>query len=76
MLRPVMGGYGLGFGVDPPGTFGHGGSNAGFKAQLLATVEGGRAVVVMTNGDRGSSLAAEIIRAIRAEYAWPEPGGS
>jgi hypothetical protein len=36
-------------------------------------MEGGRGVFVMTNGDRGSALAQEIILAVAAEYGWPEP---
>ena len=67
-------GYGLGLGLEgtgPSATFGHGGSNAGFKCQMAAFLEGGRGAVVMTNGDRGGFLAAEILRGIAREYGWP-----
>jgi len=75
-LTPVMGGYGLGFGVQGEGAearFVHGGSNHGFKAQFLAFREGGRGVFVMTNGDGGSALAQEIALAVAREYGWPAP---
>ena len=34
-------------------------------------MEGGRGAAVMTNGDRGASLAGEILRAVAAAYGWP-----
>ena len=66
--------YGLGFGVNGEGdafTFGHGGSNEGFKAQWTVYAERGQGVAVMTNGDRGSALAQEIIRSVSEAYGWP-----
>jgi CubicO group peptidase (beta-lactamase class C family) len=75
-LTPGMGGYGLGFGVQGEGSsaqFSHGGSNHGFKAQFMAFMEGGRGVFIMTNGDRGSALAQEIVLAVAREYGWPTP---
>jgi CubicO group peptidase (beta-lactamase class C family) len=74
MATEVKDGYGLGLslsGSGPEARFGHGGSNAGFKCQMTAFVSGGRGAVIMTNGDRGSALAAEIVRAIAREYGWP-----
>ena len=44
MITPVADGYGLGFEVHGSGdslTFGHGGSNAGFKCTLVASGRGG-----------------------------------
>ncbi len=67
-------GYGLGLsleGLGPAASFGHGGSNEGFKCQMTAYLEGGRGAVVMANGDRGGFLAAEILRAVAREYDWP-----
>ena len=77
MLEPVMGNYGLGFQIMSRDRdhFGHGGSNAGFKAGLQASMEGGSGIAVMTNGDRGSDLANEIVRAVAVEYGWVPPGG-
>jgi CubicO group peptidase (beta-lactamase class C family) len=67
-------GYGLGLSLDGLGSaanFGHGGSNEGFKCQMTMFLEGGRGAVVMTNGDRGGFLAAEVLRGIAREYGWP-----
>lgn len=66
--------YGLGFGVEgegPARTFGHGGSNEGFRAQWVVFREGGQGAVVMTNGAGGGQLAAEILRSIAVAYDWP-----
>lgn len=74
MMERGLGGFGMGFKVDGEGerrTFSHGGSNHGFKAQLLAFVEDGQAAVIMTNGDNGGALAQELILAIAEEYHWP-----
>ena len=43
----------------------------GFRCQMIAYVESGRGAVVMTNSDNGVRLAAEILRSIAREYAWP-----
>jgi CubicO group peptidase (beta-lactamase class C family) len=67
-------GYGLGLSLSGAGAatnFGHGGSNEGFKCQMVAFVEAGRGAVVMTNGDQGGLLAGEILRAVAREYGWP-----
>jgi hypothetical protein len=74
MITDQKGSYGLGLGLEGTGlvaSFGHGGSNAGFKCQMTAFIESGRGAVVMTNGDQGSRLASEILRAVAAEYDWP-----
>jgi CubicO group peptidase (beta-lactamase class C family) len=74
MVTVQKGGYGLGLGLEgsgPSATFGHGGSNAGFKCQMTAFVEGGRGAIIMTNGDQGGRLGGEILRAVAAEYDWP-----
>lgn len=74
MLTPGKGDWGLGLSITGAGRdkrFGHDGSNAGFKCQMLAYVESGQGAVVMTNGDGGGRLAAEIMRTLAAEYNWP-----
>ncbi len=76
MFTPGLGGWGLGFGIQGEGEearFSHGGSNYGFKAQFFAFMEGGRGAFLMTNGDRGASLAQEILLAIAREFQWPTP---
>jgi len=73
MLTKQTGDWGLGVSLAGEGkafNFGHGGSNVGFKCQLVAFPETGQGVAVMTNGDQGSRLAAEIIRAVAKEYGW------
>jgi CubicO group peptidase (beta-lactamase class C family) len=76
MLTPEKNDYGLGFGLDHPGSsslrFGHGGSNDGFEADFQAYADGGPGFAIMTNGDRGQSLIAEIERSIAKEYGWPD----
>ena len=39
---------------------------------MFAYLSGGPGAIVMTNGDRGGGLAAEILRSIAAEYGWPD----
>ncbi len=68
--------YGLGPSVDSSGQsvrFGHGGVDEGFEAFWVAYQHTGQGAVVMTNGNGGSRLAQEIIRAIAKEYNWPDP---
>jgi CubicO group peptidase (beta-lactamase class C family) len=74
MTANVMDNYGLGLSLSGTGAaarFGHGGSNAGFRCQMTAFVSGGQGAVIMTNGDRGGALAAEVLRAVAREYGWP-----
>ena len=74
MTTAVKGGYGLGLslqGAGPTASFGHGGSNEGFKCQMTAFLDQGQGAVIMTNGDQGARLGAEILRAIAREYGWP-----
>ncbi len=75
MLTPVLGGYGLGLTIRQEGkswSFGHGGSNEGFKGQFIAYPELGQGVAIMTNGDLGSDLNMEVLRAVSAEYGWED----
>lgn len=74
MVEPVAGNSALGLFIDEFGGeewFGHGGSNEGFKCQFYGSLQGGRGVIVMTNGDRGSVLADEITRSVALVYGWP-----
>lgn len=66
--------WGLGFGLERPDgrlQFGHGGSNEGFRAAWKVVPEPGLGYAIMTNGDLGSPLAAEIARAIAVARDWP-----
>lgn len=63
--------YGLGPGIRFDGShFGHGGANAGFRNDFVASMEGGNVVAIMTNSDNGSRVAAELMQAIFRHYGW------
>jgi hypothetical protein len=74
MVTPVgVGPFAVGFGVAKEGEgwyFAHGGSNWGFRANVIAHRLKGYAVAIMTNGDRGGELIQELERLIQQAYAW------
>ncbi len=73
MLTPQVGGFGLGLGLAGEGgsaRFSHGGANEGYRCVLVAYKNTGQGAVVMTNSDRGSSVADELLRSIAKEYGW------
>lgn len=75
LLTPVRDDYGLGFELGHAGkepVFHHSGSNAGYKAQLWAYTRTGQGAVILTNGDYGATLIAELMRAIATEYGWED----
>lgn len=75
MMTPVKNGYGLGVsiqGVTSAKYFFHNGSNAGYKAVMLSYPGSGDGVVVLLNGDQGLQLGDQIVRAVAAEYGWPD----
>ena len=75
MLTKQLGNWGLGIGLngkEKVTSFTQGGSNEGYKCILFAYLEIGQGAVVMTNGDHGSPLFNEILRAIAREYGWPD----
>lgn len=74
MLTRQFGTWGLGPDVEVRGQtveFSHGGSDEGFEA-FWSGFSDGRGVVVMTNGNRGTGLAMEIIASVAREYGWTE----
>jgi len=74
MLQPGLAGWGLGWAVGGPADhpyFWHSGSNAGYKSMLFAYADG-EGVAIMTNGDAGEKLAADIARTVAYEYGWPD----
>ena len=74
MLTPGLNDWGLGpqLGGRPSRRyFTHGGSNEGYRCQLVA-YNLGDGVVIMTNGDSGGQLAMEIVRSVAHEYDWPD----
>ena len=62
---------GLGLFLGGP-WFGHSGGNEGFRCHLVAHCDAGCGLAVMTNGDRGHELVAEILDAVARELDWPE----
>jgi CubicO group peptidase (beta-lactamase class C family) len=75
MMTPVKDAYGLGVsiqGATAAKYFYHNGSNAGYKAVILGYPASGDGVVVLTNGDQGFALSEEVVRAVAAEYGWPD----
>ena len=64
-------GVGVGLKGGPtPFRFSHTGSNVGYKAIMLGFLDAPRGVVVLTNGDNGSDLMNEVVRAVAEEYGW------
>jgi hypothetical protein len=62
---------GLGLFLGGP-WFGHSGGNEGFRCHLIAHRDAGCGLVLMTNGDRGHELVAEILDAFARELDWPD----
>jgi len=74
MLTASDGDHGLGPGIDPEnGTFGHGGSNEGFRCNMRASIalEDGWGAVFMTNSNAGAALGHEVTHALARHYGWP-----
>src|SRR5689334_20569375 len=75
MLTPQLENVGLGLmvdGNDAGRRFSFSGSNVGYKAFMVGYVSSGQGAVIMTNSENGAPLALEILRAIAAEYGWPD----
>jgi CubicO group peptidase (beta-lactamase class C family) len=75
MLTLEKGNFGLGLSLEGTGassSFGHGGSNQGFKCQMVLFRESGNGAVIMTNGELGGALHGEILRAIAIAENWPD----
>ncbi len=74
MVTPVgVGPFAVGFTVAKIGEgwyFSHGGSNVGFRCDLIAHRSKGYGVVIMTNGDNGSQLIAALRDKISRGAAW------
>jgi len=73
MTQEVVEGTGLGFGVHGEGKelhLSHAGWTTGYRSYLLLYPESGDGIVIMTNGQAGNQLIAEILRAAALEYSW------
>jgi CubicO group peptidase (beta-lactamase class C family) len=74
MITPTgVGGFAVGLGVEKRNEgwyFSHGGSNWGFRCNLIAHVRKGYGLVVMTNSDSGGAMLGEIEARVAAAYGW------
>jgi CubicO group peptidase (beta-lactamase class C family) len=74
MVSPTgVGPFGVGLTIEERGEgwyFSHGGSNWGFRCELLAHVRKGYGLVVMTNGDAGGRVVDEIQARVASAYNW------
>ncbi len=74
MITPAgVGPFAVGLTIERRGEgwyFSHGGSNWGFRADILSHLRKGYGVVVMTNGDNGGLLIREIENRVAAAYQW------
>jgi CubicO group peptidase (beta-lactamase class C family) len=74
MITPIgVGGYAVGLGIEKRAEgwyFSHGGSNWGFRCNLVAHVRKGYGVVVMTNSDSGGAILGEIESRVASAYGW------
>jgi CubicO group peptidase (beta-lactamase class C family) len=74
MMEPVgVGDFAVGFEISKMGEgwyFGHGGSNWGFRCDLVAHKLKGYGVAIMTNGDNGSIVVRELRDRIARAYDW------
>jgi CubicO group peptidase (beta-lactamase class C family) len=74
MITPTgVGGFAVGLGIEKRAEgwyFTHGGSNWGFRCNLIAHVRKGYGVVVMTNSDSGGAILGEIESRVAAAYDW------
>ena len=74
MLTVQKAPYGLGVEVEGTGPsleFSHGGSNLGFRAQVVMFPAVGKGAVIMANGDRADWVISSLIKSIASEYDWP-----
>ena len=73
-VTPVgVGPFAVGFTISKEGEgwyFSHGGSNWGFRCDLIAHRSKGYGAVIMTNGDNGGRLIAALREKISRGSAW------
>jgi CubicO group peptidase (beta-lactamase class C family) len=74
MVSPVgVGPFAVGLTIQKQGEgwyLSHGGSNWGFRANMVGHVRKGYGMVIMTNGDNGHAVASEIEARVAAAYNW------
>jgi CubicO group peptidase (beta-lactamase class C family) len=73
LLTPDKNYHGLGPSLSEDGRrFGHGGANEGFQCLMIAFLDSGQGMVVMTNSDTGGALYNEILFTVANEYDWDD----
>lgn len=74
MVTPAgVGPFAVGMTVEKRGEgwyISHGGSNWGYRADILAHIRKGYGVAILTNGDSGSSVISEVEARVAAAYGW------
>jgi CubicO group peptidase (beta-lactamase class C family) len=74
MVTPVgVGPFAVGFTIEKEGEgwyFSHGGSNVGFRCNLIAHRSKGYGVAIMTNGDSGGRLIVPLLEKISRGAKW------
>ncbi len=59
-------------GEGDPLRFFHGGSNEGYRCELVAYASLGQGAAIMTNSDSGDRLSREVLNGIADVYDWPD----
>lgn len=74
MLTPTKDNWGLGPALHLHGAkrFGHDGLNEGYQSFMIAYVDRGEGVVVLTSGGSGRKLIDEVVRAVATDYGWSD----
>ena len=73
MMVAGLGPFGLGPELGGSGRhrrFGHSGSNEGFRSQVDALIDNSTGAAILTNGAGGTTLIAELRKALADEYGW------
>jgi CubicO group peptidase (beta-lactamase class C family) len=70
LFTEQMDGHAFGWVLRGESFVGHGGGTVGYRAYMLISPESGDGAVILTNGDRGTSLASEVLRAASDSYGW------
>lgn len=75
MLTVQKAPFGIGYVLHGSGQdleYSHDGGDEGFLSSFVMFPGRGQGVAIMTNGERGSELIAEILPSVAATYGWPD----